>query len=66
MDINSKETLHQALDEMIEKHTGKPTDIALCEQQRKYDDSLYWWGEYEGLRVVFYPEWFSEGKIKIK
>ena len=39
MDINSKETLHQALDELIEKHTGKPTDIALCEQYRKYDDN---------------------------
>ena len=58
MDIDSKETLHQVLDEMIKRHGG-------CNRYRKYDDDLYWWGEYKELRITFYPEWFADGKIVI-
>ena len=63
-EINSTETLHQVLDTMIEKHTGEPSEIGLCNSYRKYDD-LYWWGEYKGLRITFYAEWFAGGKIAI-
>jgi hypothetical protein len=65
MDINSKETLHKVLDKMIESHSGIPSEIALCNSYRVYDDNLYWWGEYRDMRVMFYPEWFAKGKIAI-
>jgi hypothetical protein len=65
MDINSKETLHKVLDEMIEIHSGIPSEIALCNSYRVHDDNLYWRGEYRDMRVQFYPEWFAKGKIAI-
>jgi hypothetical protein len=64
MSINSKETLHKVLDEMIEKHS-KPYQIGLCESYRKYDDDLYWKGDYKGLLIRFYAEWFAKGKIAV-
>ena len=65
MKIDSTETLHKVLDTMIEKHTGKPYEIGICNSYRKYDDDLYWWGDYKGLVVTFYAEWFADGKIAI-
>ena len=65
MKIDSTETLHKVLDAMIEKHTGKPYEIGLCMSYRKYDDDLYWWGEYKGLSITFYPEWFAKKQIAI-
>ena len=65
MKIYSKETLHQVLDDMMESFKGEPYEIGLCMSYRKYDDDLYWFGEYKGLLVTFYPEWFAEKKIAI-
>ena len=65
MKIYSKETLHQVLDDMMESFKGEPYEIGLCSSYRKYDDDLYWFGEYNGLLVTFYPEWFAEKKIAI-
>jgi hypothetical protein len=65
MIINSKESLHQVLDDMMESFRGEPYEIGLCNSYRKYDDDLYWFGEYKGLRITFYSEWFAEKKIAI-
>ena len=64
-EINSTETLHQVLDTMIDAFTGEPYEIGMCNSYRKYNDDLYWWGEYKGLRVTFYPEWFAKKQIAI-
>jgi len=63
LEINSKETFHKVLDEMMEKLSEKPYEVGICSSYRKYDDDLYWFGEYKEVRVLFYPEWFAEGKI---
>jgi hypothetical protein len=65
MNINSKESLHQVLDEMMERFKREPYEIGLCMSYRKYDDDMYWFGEYKGLLVTFYAEWFAKGKIAI-
>ena len=65
MKIDSKETLHKVLDEKIERLGREPYEIGLCMSYRKYDDDLYWWGEYRGFLVTFYAEWFAKGKIAI-
>ena len=66
MNIDSKESLHQVLDEMIERHGKEPYEIGLCNSYRKYNDDLYWWGVYKGILVTFYAEWFAKGKIAIR
>ena len=65
MKIDSRETLHQVLDEMIERHGKEPYEIGLCSSYRKYDDDMYWFGEYKGVLVTFYAEWFAKKQIAI-
>ena len=65
MKIDSKESLHKVLDEKIERLGREPYEIGLCMSYRKYDDDLYWWGEYKGFLVTFYPEWFAKKQIAI-
>ena len=65
-DIDSKETLHEVLDEMITAYKGKPSKIGMCESYRQYDDNMYWYGNYKGLTITHYPAFFAEGKIMIQ
>ena len=65
MNINSKETLHNVLDDMIKEYKGEPTQIGICSSYREYDDKMYWHGEYKGITISFFQEWFAKGAIAI-
>ena len=64
--IINKETLHKVIDEMIETLPIKPSEIGMCVSYAKLDDELDINGEYKGIPITYYNEWFSQGRIIIR
>ena len=69
IEVNSKESLHKALDKMIDifkkdfqKH---PTSIHICTSMIKYDEDLNEKQMYKWIPIIIYNEWFADGRIAI-
>ena len=64
--ITNKETLHKVIDEMIEKLPPKPSEIGMCMSHIDLDGDMFIEGEYKGIPITYYNEWFAQGRIIIR